>query len=398
MPGLFQRIRSQIQEMTEDVAIPESLEDLSNSLGLEQMRQALASANVEGPDIDASFDRGVHGSLNLGAIELGDTRIELPNGELHAGLWHDEDNEVQTGLEASGTALDIDNGETHTEIGHAEAGAGILHNHDGGFVLGGNLDATVGRHTTEEGTRYDIGTMQAQAGLFDADEGIAIGQHVNMTALGREDGVASTNVGQLSTDAHVGNNGLALGVNVELANHSFEEGATPSADLVDHRVRVGMSVGEGLAIRSRWGGDADGDGMEETSIGADLGPLSVDIGTEDRSTMLRDLSHGRRAHPIESAPAPAVDSPAQAPRAAPRAPRAAPRPRPATNGPTWDRPSATSVLAARSGRAMNDLMSLGPDGGRVYNEEAIEAAVRDFQRAEGLPETGVLDEETRARL
>ena len=64
-----------------------------------------------------------------------------------------------------------------------------------------------------------------------------------------------------------------------LAEASATIGTTGTGDQ-DQTVRFGVSEGMGYAGRVHWG-DADKDGNPEYGVGADFGPVSFDVKTED---------------------------------------------------------------------------------------------------------------------
>ncbi|MFK7927997.1 MAG: peptidoglycan-binding domain-containing protein [Myxococcota bacterium] len=203
----------------------------------------------------------------------------------------------------------------------------------------------------------------------------------------------------------VGDDGVAVGAQASAGDVSFDlHNRDPDEeDILDGR--VGFSEGLGLEVRGHWA-DRDHDGRTEYGFGMDVGPFSFDattesIGTRDREVAQRmanerrlearraraEGQHSRRgAREAEQAEAPqpeAVSSPVVDHGAGP-----------ASAGPVWNEESRTSVLAARTGRPMNQLMQLQLQGGYHYDRREIRRALREFQREQGLEVTGEYNPET----
>ena len=84
-----------------------------------------------------------------------------------------------------------------------------------------------------------------------------------------------------SAEASVGNDGATLGAQATLVGGSVTLGGDPTkASDQDESVRLGLSEGIGLAGRLHWG-DKDGDKNREYGFGADFGPFSFDLKSED---------------------------------------------------------------------------------------------------------------------
>jgi hypothetical protein len=130
----------------------------------------------------------------------------------------------------------------------------------------------------EEGdsTRYGV---KANAGIAKAalDENY-VGQLVGDPTLvvGADIGFGTANAeASLNTDT-----GLALGAQYNLVEGSISGGTKDDKSAIDEWGRFGMSLGGGAGVRAHWG-DEDKDGNRSYGFGADFGPFSFDVKTED---------------------------------------------------------------------------------------------------------------------
>lgn len=73
---------------------------------------------------------------------------------------------------------------------------------------------------------------------------------------------------------------LTVGAQAAVAEGALQVGRSDPESATDWTARGGASEGPGLAFRAHYG-DADGDGVRETGIGADIGPVSFDVTTEE---------------------------------------------------------------------------------------------------------------------
>lgn len=116
------------------------------------------------------------------------------------------------------------------------------------------------------GTRYGAGGNAGVANWSINEGGLVSGQAEALTA---------------SAEASVGDSGATLGAQATLVGGSMTFGGAPTAASdTDESVRLGLSEGVGLAGRLHWG-DKDKDGNREYGLGADFGPFSFDLKTED---------------------------------------------------------------------------------------------------------------------
>jgi hypothetical protein len=183
---------------------------------------------------EASEENGRrHYGLNGGAINLGGTRIDLPSAELDIG----------GGSVRAGSRLGrVTNGDTQVE------------------VLGSELEAG------EVGS--DRHGIRGRANLASVNSGNAA------------HGEVGEGIGTLGGEVSTGRGGIVVGGTANIGEINGAHGMTPDPELVDHGVRVGASGGVGAQIRITRE-DADGDGDQEGRIGVDVGPLSLDVMSED---------------------------------------------------------------------------------------------------------------------
>src|SRR4029079_11016265 len=94
-----------------------------------------------------------------------------------------------------------------------------------------------------------------------------------------------------NAEASIGDDGATLGAGATLVGGSVTLGGDPSRKSdKDESVRLGLSEGAGMAGRLHWG-DKDKDGHREYGFGADVGPFSFDIKSEDPlRTLIRTAS------------------------------------------------------------------------------------------------------------
>ncbi len=141
-----------------------------------------------------------------------------------------------------------------------------LHRGPNGELMSGNLQS--GRwhdpqtDTWRYGTRANLQMARGQA--FSQENGVGV------------DG------GVFSADAEisVGNDGLTVGAGANAVHGAVTLGGfNPDDSWADSQLRLGASLGVGLAGRLHWA-DSDGDGVREIGLGADIGPFSGDFKTE----------------------------------------------------------------------------------------------------------------------
>ena len=144
------------------------------------------------------------------------------------------------------------------------AGAGLLSGDLGGGARGDVLQAQghFGGWRDEQG-RTNVG-VEGDAAL--ARVGMSPGGALG--PFGFDAGVLTANAGAKANEetASLGAQANLIEGSVSLANQ-------------EHGLRLGGSVGVGLAGRAHYG-DADGDGVREYGFGFDFGPVSADIKSE----------------------------------------------------------------------------------------------------------------------
>ncbi len=159
-----------------------------------------------------------------------------------------------------------------------------------GTIWGEEGSGSIGDLKYSGSNRY--GTVENRAGLYGEDGERRIGHHHQYSAR-KVTGQASyggLNAGfegngpNVSADMNVGEDGAAVGLQGTLADAAvtLDNIGTSSHDQLG---RFGLSEGVGAAGRLHWG-DKDKDGYHEFGLGADLGPFSFDVKSEDP---LRDL-------------------------------------------------------------------------------------------------------------
>jgi hypothetical protein len=153
------------------------------------------------------------------------------------------------------------------------------------------------------GTTDTLGAAEYKRGVFTDGDGWWAGEKASMTDAKREvdftqDLGLNENLvlkgdvaaGTASVEASISDQGLAVGAQANAAEASATVGSTGTGDQ-DQSVRFGVSEGVGMAGRVHWG-DADKDGNPEYGVGADFGPVSFDVKTEDPLRMAFQNSGG----------------------------------------------------------------------------------------------------------
>jgi hypothetical protein len=177
---------------------------------------------------------------------------------------------------------------------------------------GGGINFGYGRgHAQGETTSSDVfatGDQFKASGAYDTER---IEGHIGGWSVPRQDGTNDVNVGfqlngktpsasgelsytgpdgrgaYLQGDAngpafdvssYVGTGGFNFGAQAALGGFNIG-GGTRGTD-TDEYNKIGLSEGVGAAVRGNWG-DTDGDGLREYGGGFDVGPVSVDMRTED---------------------------------------------------------------------------------------------------------------------
>lgn len=86
--------------------------------------------------------------------------------------------------------------------------------------------------------------------------------------------------GTASAENSIRDDGASFGLQANVGEASVTVGTQNAKSDTDETSRIGLSEGEGAAARFHWG-DADKDDNPEYGFGADIGPVSFDIKTED---------------------------------------------------------------------------------------------------------------------
>ncbi|MBW4671333.1 MAG: DUF4157 domain-containing protein [Cyanomargarita calcarea GSE-NOS-MK-12-04C] len=95
-----------------------------------------------------------------------------------------------------------------------------------------------------------------------------------------------------NADNSVGEDGFALGGQVYAAQEAVRVGDVSSSEVNDEQFRLGYGQGIGWSARGHWG-DQDKDDRKEIGFGADIGPISFDVKTEDPAlTLLKGVAPG----------------------------------------------------------------------------------------------------------
>jgi len=169
---------------------------------------------------------------------------------------------------------------------------------DGGVNKAGGytVDASFGPGVKSNMGSIDTNYVQGQFGAWDEGDSTRHGFRANAGV-----GKASLNenyIGELMGDptlvvgADVGfgtvnaeaninpDTGFALGAQANAIEASLSGGRKDPNSNIDEWARFGMSLGGGAALRGHWG-DEDKDGKRSYGFGADFGPFSFDVKSED---------------------------------------------------------------------------------------------------------------------
>jgi hypothetical protein len=91
---------------------------------------------------------------------------------------------------------------------------------------------------------------------------------------------ADLEVGTANAELSAGKNGASVGAGATGIGGSVTLGEISKESNIDEQSRYGLSAGPSIGLRGHWG-DSDGDGYREYGGGADFGPFSFDVKTED---------------------------------------------------------------------------------------------------------------------
>lgn len=153
---------------------------------------------------------------------------------------------------------------------------------------GGSLSGFLGQRKGDDETET-IGAFEFKTGSGEGDDGFfgvkgsaagAKGEY-DFSKYGPDGAVLKVDggAGTASADAWVNDEGAAAGLQANVGEFSGTIGSQGTGDR-DGTVRFGVSEGGGYAGRLHWA-DKDGDGTPEYGVGADFGPVSFDVKTED---------------------------------------------------------------------------------------------------------------------
>jgi hypothetical protein len=196
----------------------------------------------------------------------------------------------------AGSALETDNEQRKSKV----LGGKIDQNDDGLSASGSVFEGE------EDGSTKTIGKVELKDGRFQEDDGeTRFGRKAAVTGdkteidlqkkFGLNEGLVVKGdkaTGTASAEATVGENGLSIGMQANAGEASATVGTTGTGDR-DETTRFGLSEGVGLAGRVHWG-DSDKDEIPEYGVGADFGPVSFDVKTEDPlGTGMRIMSASR---------------------------------------------------------------------------------------------------------
>lgn len=162
---------------------------------------------------------------------------------------------------------------------------------EGPYAYAGNTDSSVrvgaGLLSEQLGDGSHIKSMgaDAEAGIWGEEgrrRGGVRGDVAMFDGYHNPNGVAGIgmDVFTASAEASIGENGATLGAGATAVGVDGHLGNFDASRNNDTQVRAGVSANVGAAGRLHWG-DSDGDGQREYGIGADIGPLSFDIKSED---------------------------------------------------------------------------------------------------------------------
>jgi hypothetical protein len=138
-------------------------------------------------------------------------------------------------------------------------------------------------HHEENGVAADVLDAQGQLGVYDGRIG-ARGNAQLAAVSTNTDSPVNMDAGVLRANGAIeaGENGFALGGTATVVEGGLTLGdATPDAsDTMDTSVRLGASLGMGFQARGHWD-DSDHDGVPESGFGFDVGPVSMDVRSEE---------------------------------------------------------------------------------------------------------------------
>lgn len=153
------------------------------------------------------------------------------------------------------------------DSGSVQAGLGLLH------------------HQWSNGALLDVLSANAEIGMMGAPGSRRLGgkadaQMFNAKTpedywLGGELGIFNANA-----EASVGEDGATVGAGANIIGGALRFGQNTADRANDSQVRIGAGLGVGGAGRLHWS-DSDNDGHREYGFGADIGPISFDVKSED---------------------------------------------------------------------------------------------------------------------
>ncbi len=227
-----------------------------------------------------------------------DVRAEMPGGPTEAPTWsevigeHDaERGGACVGTHGPGARFETSDG--------MHASSEILDRYSTTLTEGVYADASVG--SVDLDVNSSDGNISA-----DAESGSA-GIYTSIESPDGSDlhmrGEASGPSAHMSR--RIDEHGIDIGASASLGgvNLALDTGARPDRD-DDEFLTLGFSEGPGLGARTHWG-DRDGDGVRELGLGFDVGPVSLDYGSEPDGAIwgpLIDMFIGRDDAEVDAAP------------------------------------------------------------------------------------------------
>jgi hypothetical protein len=226
---------------------------------------------IERPVVSAESQRqaqtAVGGEANNTA-PTGAERAARPQGTVRAGdLARDGQSDTSTiGVAASNSRPGYIHA-SHT------SGPGEEYVSAGGGLL----------HVDQPGVQADVISANGQLGVYDGRIG-GRGNAQLVSVSTQTDSPVNVDAGVLRASGAIeaGENGYSLGGTANIIEGGVTLGdSTPDAsDNMDTSVRLGAAAGLGFSARGHWA-DTDQDGVPESGFGFDVGPVSMDVRSEE---------------------------------------------------------------------------------------------------------------------
>jgi hypothetical protein len=156
-------------------------------------------------------------------------------------------------------------------------------NGQGGVEYGGNY----GEQYKDENSSGETATLEGKhGGWMNENNTKRYGDRISLGGAKERgsafDGLLSGDYGVFtaSYENSIGEDGFTTGLQGNMFETSVTGGKFDRRNFTDEQARLGLSAGEGGAGRLHWG-DQDKDGFREYGFGFDVGPVSMDLKTED---------------------------------------------------------------------------------------------------------------------